>query len=944
LSASGITPPATGAGGSHPWPDISAATITPSLAVDLLQRRRPGAVTDAGIVALYRQQMQAGQWRLSGMPIILSRDGVLLDGLHRLLACVEVSGGFPCFVARGVADAAGHTIDQHRRRTFTDILTFRGVPHAPFQAALLLRLIRYEGADLPSWERQLAMLQANPGIEVSLVASLALAGSPLPEPVRSAILHMGFAVDRPRTERLFRALAHPSTFGPGEPGRLLRRALEAMPGMLTTRAGQVRAFGLALRALDATLRGEELTRLEADATPQLASYPGLARPGPMQPVGEEAYHPVVTIERISPPMAEDLLTRSRNDGRVVKAHVAAIARDIAGGRWMLNAQPLCFAADGKLLDGQHRLLAAVAARASIETAVVRGLPESADITYDTQAKRAPEIGTAAGRFGDRALVAAMANMLWRQERRGPRSSGRKATAAEIRQILLDHPRLLALRGFARRMIEFGHASVIGYAALVIEREHPARGAAFLRALETGADLPAGHPVLALRSLMLRRRREGALPDEQLATLLGAWARWRDQPPQPPHRVPNIAARPIIAPPPLPSLQGLPQMSNSPSPDAETQLRRRTQQHTLVAAFGRFALGTPDIPALLQRAAEVAAEGHGTRFAKVLKHEQDTDMLLLCAGVGWREGLVGTVRLPPGASSPAGFAFATGTSTVSNELSTDHRFGVPAMLAEHGIVREVNVVIRGEGPAFGVLEVDDTAPGQFSEPDISFIESLANTLGLALERRREAEGREKLLVERGLLLSEVHHRVRNSLQLVHTVLTLQAGEAEDDAARQMLDISAMRVMTIAAVHERLYQGERFDVVEMRGYLLGLIEALHGSLAELAPGRSVALLAEPGAFWPPQRAQVLGMVLAELVTNALRYGSGEIRIRFGTAADGATLEVEDDGAGLPADFETGQGVGLGMRIVSELMRGQGGRLSVVKGGPGTRLRADFPQQPA
>jgi len=132
--------------------------------------------------------------------------------------------------------------------------------------------------------------------------------------------------------------------------------------------------------------------------------------------------------------------------------------------------------------------------------------------------------------------------------------------------------------------------------------------------------------------------------------------------------------------------------------------------------------------------------------------------------------------------------------------------------------------------------------------------------------------------------------------------------------------------------------------MRGYLLGLIEALHGSLAELAPGRSVALLAEPGAFWPPQRAQVLGMVLAELVTNALRYGSGEIRIRFGTAADGATLEVEDDGAGLPADFETGQGVGLGMRIVSELMRGQGGRLSVVKGGPGTRLRADFPQQPA
>jgi two-component sensor histidine kinase len=144
-----------------------------------------------------------------------------------------------------------------------------------------------------------------------------------------------------------------------------------------------------------------------------------------------------------------------------------------------------------------------------------------------------------------------------------------------------------------------------------------------------------------------------------------------------------------------------------------------------------------------------------------------------------------------------------------------------------------------------------------------------------------------------------------------------------------------------VHERLYQGERLDAVEMRGYLLGLIEALRTSLVHLPPGRSVALQAEPGAFWPPERAQVLGMVLAELVSNALKYGSGEIRVRFGVAAGGATLDVEDDGKGLPEDFEPTLGGGLGMRIVQELLRGQGGRLSVVQGSPGAHLRADFPQ---
>lgn len=371
------------------------------------------------------------------------------------------------------------------------------------------------------------------------------------------------------------------------------------------------------------------------------------------------------------------------------------------------------------------------------------------------------------------------------------------------------------------------------------------------------------------------------------------------------------------------------------------LERRTRQQVLIASFGRYALKQIGRPALMQEAARLAAEGLNASFAKVLEHEPGTDTLIVRAGVGWGPGVIDHVRFPPGATSPAGYAFAMGVPTFSNDLSTDHRFGLPKLLADNGIRREVNVVISGEtGPPFGILEVDDTADGVFSDDDIYYLESLANTLGLALERDRLNADRDRLLEERGVLLSEVHHRVKNSLQLVYTVLTLQAKDAGDATTRALLELSAMRVLTIATVHERLYQGDSFDTVEMQAYLLGLVEALRAGLRDIEPGRSISLDAGPGTFWPPRRAQALGLILTELVTNALKYGKGEVRVRFARTVppDGARLEVEDDGK--PPERDTGRsGDGVGLRIVRALLDEHSGTLSFVSRPDGTHVVAEF-----
>src|SRR6476659_2092052 len=179
-------------------------------------------------------------------------------------------------------------------------------------------------------------------------------------------------------------------------------------------------------------------------------------------------------------------------------------------------------------------------------------------------------------------------------------------------------------------------------------------------------------------------------------------------------------------------------SNDFAADYQT-LRSRLRQQRLVADFGTEALRAAGFDDLLQQAARIAAEGLGADFAKVLEYLPREDALLIRAGVGWREGVVGVIKLGADTASPAGFALKTGEPVISNHLAGEERFRTPQVMAEHGVRRAVNVIVRdeGDGPAFGVLEADTReAKESFSPDDVAFLQALANTLGLAIDRERD----------------------------------------------------------------------------------------------------------------------------------------------------------------------------------------------------------------
>ncbi|MBI0537675.1 PAS domain S-box protein [Roseomonas sp. KE2513] len=170
-------------------------------------------------------------------------------------------------------------------------------------------------------------------------------------------------------------------------------------------------------------------------------------------------------------------------------------------------------------------------------------------------------------------------------------------------------------------------------------------------------------------------------------------------------------------------------------DPDRSLRFRLRQQEILAELGAYALSSADLGALLQEATRLVALGLCTPFAKVMEYRPEEDQLLVRAGVGWREGIVGQYRTGADLASPTGYAFRTGEPIISGHLSADGRFRTPAMLTEHGIRRAMNVVIRTDGEPWGVVEADSPNLDDFAQDDLAFVKAVANLLGLAVGRLR-----------------------------------------------------------------------------------------------------------------------------------------------------------------------------------------------------------------
>ena len=177
--------------------------------------------------------------------------------------------------------------------------------------------------------------------------------------------------------------------------------------------------------------------------------------------------------------------------------------------------------------------------------------------------------------------------------------------------------------------------------------------------------------------------------------------------------------------------------------SEQSLLDRAHQQTVVAALGQFALVTSDLPALLNQVAMLVAQTLQFEYCAIFEPNPNGRTLLLRAGIGWKDGVVGRASVPAGDGSQAGYTIATGEPVVVPDLNLENRFPATALFMEHRIVSSATVVIQGHQKPFGVLGVHTAQKCDISEDQVHFLLAIATMLAMSIERQRTEPEIQKL---------------------------------------------------------------------------------------------------------------------------------------------------------------------------------------------------------
>lgn len=231
---------------------------------------------------------------------------------------------------------------------------------------------------------------------------------------------------------------------------------------------------------------------------------------------------------------------------------------------------------------------------------------------------------------------------------------------------------------------------------------------------------------------------------------------------------------------------------------------------------------------------------------------------------------------------------------------------------------------------------------YDDADIRQMRLLLDGLWKHASRTRERDRLEQSLSEKELLLREIHHRVKNNLSIVASMLDLQAGVSPDRKIEQAFQESKARIASIALIHTLLYQSDNFSRVDMDSYTRQLCAMLQASFVPHRENIRVAVEAA-GVSLDIDQAIPCGLVINELFTNSVKYAfpdekPGSIVVRFSLKEGTCMITASDDGVGLPLDIDIARSKTLGLQLVHLLVQQLEGTIAVERDG-GTKYRIEF-----
>jgi PAS domain S-box-containing protein len=210
-----------------------------------------------------------------------------------------------------------------------------------------------------------------------------------------------------------------------------------------------------------------------------------------------------------------------------------------------------------------------------------------------------------------------------------------------------------------------------------------------------------------------------------------------------------------------------------------------------------------------------------------------------------------------------------------------------------------------------------------------------------EQKKAEEKIKTLLSEKELLLKEVHHRIKNNMNTISSLLSIQANTITDPGAITALEDAGRRIHSMSLLYDKLYRSISFDELSFAEYFSSLVDEI---VANFPNGCNVTVKKHLEDFMlDAKRLQTLGIVVNELLTNTMKYAfkgreHGLVTVSAAAAGDTVVISIQDDGIGMPASVSVGKSTGFGLQLVDALAQQLGGKIRIEREN-GTNVVLEF-----
>lgn len=345
-----------------------------------------------------------------------------------------------------------------------------------------------------------------------------------------------------------------------------------------------------------------------------------------------------------------------------------------------------------------------------------------------------------------------------------------------------------------------------------------------------------------------------------------------------------------------------------------KLEKRASQLSTLSEVSKTITSDLYLEEILQLIVAATAETMSFKICSLMLLDEDKQELVIKATQSKSKAYVRKPNVKIG-ESVAGRALSEGRTVTIYDLTQSEEYASPEIARKEGLISMASVPLTVKGKKIGVLNCYTGRPHKFTDEEISVLTALGNHAAIAIEHAK--------LMVKSAIIQEMHHRVKNNLQQVASLLRLQMHYVGQRSVEDVLTESLNRILAIASVHELLAR-EDLDSVSVKKIAESIVAATGQSI--IAPGKHIRMNIEGGdILLRSAQATSLALILNELVQNAVEHGFGEgcdegqILISLSEDVHAVHLSVSNDGNPLSETFDLRQTDSLGLQIVDSLVRG-------------------------